>query len=107
MLTITTVMSLNVATETATLRYRLRAAPLTVSSNFGTPVRLPDYNDIRLQDYLGGVLHQQGADKNLTGQPVRVLVPTKDTYTAGGGASETATRAAGGVEWQRHALHRL
>ena len=100
LIALATVMSLNVAAETATLRVSIEGGAFNSKFKFWDASEgCPSYNDIPgAKDYLGGVFaSNKGADKNLTeGQPVHVfLFRPKDTpgISAGGGASEIRRRA--------------
>ena len=100
LIAVVTVMSLNVAAETATLRVSIEGSAFNSKFKFyDASEGCPGYNDIPgAKDYLGSVFaSDKGADKNLTqGQPVHVfLFRPKDTpgISAGGGASEIRRRA--------------
>ena len=100
LIAVATVMSLNVAAETATLRVSIEGGAFNSKFKFWDASEgCPSYNDIPgAKDYLGGVFaSNKGADKNLTeGQPVHVfLFRPKDTpgISAGGGAIEIRRRA--------------
>ena len=100
LIAVVTVMSLNVAAETATLRVSIEGGAFNSKFKFWDASEgCPSYNDIPgAKDYLGGVFaSNKGADKNLTeGQPVHVfLFRPKDTpgISAGGGAIEIRRRA--------------
>ena len=100
LIAIATVMSLNVAAETATLRVSIEGGAFNSKFKFyDASEGCPGYNDIPgAKDYLGSVFASaKGADKNLTqGQPVHVFFfRPKDTpgISAGGGAIEIRRRA--------------
>ena len=100
LIAVATVMSLNVAAESATLRVSIEGCAFNSKFKFWDASEgCPSYNDIPgAKDYLGGVFaSNKGADKNLTeGQPVHVfLFRPKDTpgISAGGGAIEIRRRA--------------
>ena len=100
LIAIATVMSLNVAAETAALRVSIEGGAFNSKFKFyDASEGCPGYNDIPgAKDYLGGVFaSDKGADKNLAqGQPVHVfLFRPKDTpgISAGGGASEIRRRS--------------
>ena len=100
LIAVPTVMSLNVAAETATLRVSIEGGAFNSKFKFWDASEgCPSYNDIPgAKDYLGGVFaSNKGADKNLTeGQRVHLfLFRPKDTpgISAGGGASEIRRRA--------------
>ena len=100
LIAVVTVMSLNVAAETATLRVSIEGGAFNSKFKFWDASEgCPSYNDIPgAKDYLGGVFaSNKGADRNLTeGQPVHVfLFRPKDTpgISAGGGAIEIRRRA--------------
>ena len=100
LIVVATVMSLNVAAESATLRVSIEGGAFNSKFKFyDASEGCPGYNDIPgAKDYLGGVFaSNKGADKNLTeGQPVHVfLFRPKDTpgISAGGGAIEIRRRA--------------
>ena len=100
LIAVATVMSLNVAAESATLRISIDGGAFNSKFKFWDASEgCPSYNDIPgAKDYLGGVFaSNKGADKQLTeGQPVHVfLFRPKDTpgISAGGGAIEIRRRA--------------
>ncbi len=100
LIAVATVMSLNVAAETATLRVSIDGGAFNSKFKFyDASEGCPGYNDVPgAKYYLGSVFaSDKGTDKNLTeGQPVHVfLFRPKEAFSisAGGGAGEIRRRA--------------
>jgi len=95
---VATVMSLNVAAQTATLRVSIEGGAFNSKFKFfDASAGCPGYNDIPgAKHYLGSVFaSDKGADKDVSlGEPVQVFRP-KETFSisAAGGEKEIRRRA--------------